>query len=121
MIFLSKKEKNYDFRAIGQAIKEARIKSKMTREQLAEKVELASRYLADIENIGQHTSLRYFYALVTMFNISVDEFFYPNVEPVKSTRRRQVDSLLDNLDDNDLIIVEATINGITKAKETGEN
>ena len=113
---MRKKEKHYDFQPVGQAIKEARTKQGITREQLAERLDMAVRYLADIENIGQHTSLEYFHELVTMFNISVDQFFYPNVKVVKSTRRRQVDDLLDNLDDNDLIIVESTINGITKAK-----
>jgi hypothetical protein len=55
-----------------------------------------------------------------MFNLSVDQFFYPDAEPDKSTRRRQLDSILDSFSDNDLIIVEATASGITQAKEAGE-
>jgi transcriptional regulator with XRE-family HTH domain len=120
VIFLRKKEKHYDFRSVGQAIKEARIKQGMTREELAEKLDMAVRYLADIENVGQHPSIQYFYELVTMFNISVDEFFYTNVKPAKSTRRRQLDNLLDNLDDNDLIIVQSVVRGITQAKNKTE-
>ena len=111
------KEDLYDFRAFGQAIKSARNKQGMTREEAAGKIHIDPRYLTNIENKGQHPSLQIFYKLVTLFNLSVDQFFYPTVEPNKSTRRRQLDSLLDSLDDKDLIIVEATANGITQAKE----
>jgi len=114
------KDEIYDFRAFGQAIKEARNKQGMTREKAAGIIHIDPRYLTNIENKGQHPSLQIFYKLVTLFNISVDQFFYPNVESVKSTRRKQLDNMLDNLDDNDLIIVEATVNGITKAKGNAE-
>lgn len=114
------KDKLYNFKAFGLAIKEARLREGMTREQAAALIPIDPRYLTNIENKGQHPSLQVFYRLVTMFNLSVDQFFYPDVEPTlsKSTRRRQLDSLLDNFDDNDLIIMEATANGISKAKET---
>jgi transcriptional regulator with XRE-family HTH domain len=114
------KEELYDFRAFGQAIKDARTKQGMTRDQAAGLIHIDPRYLTNIENKGQHPSLQVFYKLVTLFELSVDQFFYPNAEPDKSTRRRQLDSVLDSLDDNDLIIVEATANGITQAKEAGE-
>ena len=117
------KDKLYDFKAFGLAIKEARLREGMTREQAAAIIPIDPRYLTNIENKGQHPSLQVFYRLVTMFNLSVDQFFYPNAEPSmsKSTRRRQLDSLLDDFDDNDLIIMEATANGIIKAKDGSEN
>jgi transcriptional regulator with XRE-family HTH domain len=114
------KDELYDFRAFGRAIKDARAKRGMTREQAAAIIHIDPRYLTNIENKGQHPSLQVFHRLVTMFNLSVDQFFYPGAEPDRSTRRRQLDSLLDGLDDNDLIIVEATAKGITEAKEAGE-
>jgi hypothetical protein len=61
-----------------------------------------------------------FYKLVTLFDLSEDQFFYPDNVPVRSTLRRQLDSLLDNFDDKDLIIMEATASGITKSKEAKE-
>jgi len=111
------KKEIYDFRAFGLAIKEARLKREMTREQAAGIIHIDPRYLTNIENKGQHPSLQVFYKLVTLFNLSVDQFFYPKAEPSKSTRRRQLDGVLDGLDDNDLIIMEATAKGITQAKE----
>jgi hypothetical protein len=53
-----------------------------------------------------------------MFNLSVDQFFYPDAKPNKSTQRKQLDSILDDLDDTDLIIVESTANGITQVKRS---
>ena len=110
----------YDFRAFGLAIKEARTKQGMTRDEAAALIPIDPRYLTNIENKGQHPSLQVFYKLVTLFNLSVDQFFYPDTEPDKSTRRRQLESVLDGFNDSDLIIIEATADGITKAKNDEE-
>lgn len=80
-------------------------------------VNIAPRYLLSIENNGQHPSLQIFYELVTLFDISVDQFFYKNQTPKKSTQRRQIDKLLDLTEENDLIIVLETLHGIQKARE----
>jgi transcriptional regulator with XRE-family HTH domain len=113
------KDELYDFRAFGMAIKEARTKQGMTRDEAAAKIPIDPRYLTNIENKGQHPSLQVFYKLITMFNLSVDQFFYPEVKPDKSTRRRQLNIILNELSDSELIIIEATAKGITQAKETG--
>ena len=74
---MRKKEDKYDFRAFGLAIKEARKKQKLTREQVGAMIEIDPRYLTNIENKGQHPSLQVFYDLVSLLNVSVDEFFLP--------------------------------------------
>jgi len=114
------KDDLYNFRAFGLAIKEARTKQGMTRDEASALIPIDPRYLTNIENKGQHPSLQVLFKLVTLFNLSVDEFFYPNAEPDKSTRRRQLESVLDSFNDNDLVIVEATAHGIVQAKETGK-
>jgi transcriptional regulator with XRE-family HTH domain len=110
----------YDFKALGQAIRTARESRGWTREVLAEKVNLAPRYIMSIENKGQHPSFQVFYELVTLFNISVDQFFFPDTGAEKSTRRRQLESQLDELEEADLIIMAATAKGIQETKGTGE-
>ena len=87
------------------------------REQLARIVDYDPRHLQAIENEGQKPSLELFIQLMTMFNISVDEYIFPNKEVNKSSARRRLDAQLDNLDDKELSIVEATVNGLCKAKE----
>ena len=114
------KDERYNFRALCEAIKAARIKRGLTRDKAAAIIGIDPRYLTNIENKGQHPSLQVFYKLVTVFQLSVDQYFYPDAEPDKSARRRQLESALDGLNDNDLLIMEATANGITKAKEAQE-
>ena len=114
---MRKKEDKYDFRAFGLAIKSARKKQNLTREQVGAMIEIDPRYLTNIENKGQHPSLQVFYDLVSLLNISVDEFFLPVSDLVKSTRRRQLEKQLDNLSDKDLVIMESVADGIIKSKE----
>ena len=118
---MRKKEDKYDFRAFGLAIKSARKKQNLTREQVGAMIEIAPRYLTNIENKGQHPSLQVFYDLVSLLNISVDEFFLPASDLDKSTRRRQLEKQLDNLSDKDLVIMESVADGIIKSKEVEES
>jgi len=74
---MSKGTTKYDFKAMGQAIKEARLRK------------------------GQHPSFQVFITLMTLFHISVDQFLFPDEESKKSTHRRQLDAELDGLDDKD--------------------
>ena len=87
----------------------------MTREQLGGKLNLAPRYIVSIENEGQHPSLQVLYELVTLFNISVDQFFFEK-KPERSTLRRQVDGLIDSISERDLPIIEATARGIIETR-----
>ena len=102
------------FETFGADVKAARKAKHLTRKVLAEIVGIEWRYLANIENKGQQPSLQIFYELVTRYNISVDQFFFPNRDTEKSTQRRQLDTLLDNISDKGLRIVTAT------AKEVAE-
>ncbi|WP_101773814.1 helix-turn-helix transcriptional regulator [Peptostreptococcus faecalis] len=106
----------FDFRALGKAIKEAREAKGWTREQVASMIGYTARYLVDIENEGQPPSLQVLYALVTLFDISVDQFFFPKKKAEKDTPRRQLESLLDGMDNKDLTIMTATAKGILEVK-----
>ena len=89
---MRKKEDKYDFRALGLAIKEARKKQGLTR-------------------------LQVLYDLVSLLNVSVDEFFLSSDSLAKSSRRRQLESKIDNFTDADLVIMESVADGIVKYKE----
>ena len=88
---MKREVKKYDFKAFGQAIKAARKAKGISRNQLADQMHIAPRYIASIENSGQHPSLQIFYELVTLLDVSVDQFFFPNKEMGKSTQRRQLE------------------------------
>ena len=71
-------KRRFDFHDIGLAIKRAREASGMTQEQLAYIVDRAPCTIMYNENDGQPPSLNTFYQMVTMFDISVDQYFYPS-------------------------------------------
>ena len=102
--------------------KAARKAKGISRNQLADTLNIAPRYIASIENSGQHPSLQILYELVTLLDVSVDQFFFPEREQEKSTRRRQLDTMLDTMSETDLKIMSATAKGIEEANNdrTGE-
>lgn len=114
---MSKKIELFDFVPIGQAIKKAREEKGITREQLAEVLDLSARHLQSIENEGQHPSFQLFIQLITMFDISADQYIFPNKCADKTTIRKQVDAILDTFDHKDLVIIEGTARAIRSAKE----
>ena len=77
----------YDFKAFGAAIKAARTGRKESRKKVSDEMFISPRYLANIENKGQHPSLQIFFELMLRYNISVDQFlletppdlFFPSV------------------------------------------
>jgi len=108
-----------DFHALGQEIKRKRKEKGWTQEYLAQLVDLTPRSIMYIENRGQHPSLNVFYLLVTLLDISVDQFFYPASESVSSDCRKHIDLMLNSMDERELIIMESTAEGIEKSRETG--
>lgn len=111
---------DFDFTPIGQAIKKSREARGMTREQLSGIIGFAPRHIQAIENEGQYPSIELFIQLITMFDVSVDEYIFPNKEVKISSVRRRLDAQLDKLDDRELSVIEATVNGLCKAKEPEE-
>lgn len=83
---------DFDFMPIGQAIKKAREARGMTREQLSGIIGYAPRHIQSIENEGQYPSIELFIQLVKMFDVSVDEYIFPNKEVKKSSVRRRIDA-----------------------------
>lgn len=108
---------DFDFTPIGQAIKKAREARGMTREQLSGIIGYAPRHIQSIENEGQYPSIELFIQLITMFGVSVDEYIFPDNEVKKSSVRRRLDAELDKLNDKELLVIEATVSGLCKAKE----
>ena len=106
----------YDFKAFGEAIKAARTGRKESRKQVSDEMYISPRYLANIENKGQHPSLQIFFELMLRYNISVDQFLLDT--PVgKDTKRRQLAALLDDMSDNGIRIVTATAKEISEVEK----
>lgn len=117
---MKQNKEKYDFKAFGQAIKEARKAKGYSRNALADELNIAPRYIASIENSGQHPSLQIFYELVTLLDVSVDTFFFPDKQTDKSTQRRQLDSLLDEISEKGLRIIAATAKEVKEVETEGK-
>ena len=100
-------EKRLDCHAFGKEVKCKRKNKGWTQEHLAQLVDLTPRSIMYIENRGQHTSLDAFYKIVTLLDISVDEFFYPDKHSGENERRKHIDRMLNGMDDKELSIMES--------------
>ena len=108
----------YDFKAFGAAIKAARMSRKESRKKVSDEMYISPRYLANIENKGQHPSLQIFFELMLRYNISVDQFLLESSSG-KNTQRRQLDAVLDGMSDTGLRIVTATAQEIKEVEKEG--
>ncbi len=111
-----KREKEFDFKPLGKAIRLLREEEGLTREQVAEIVDIDSRYYAKIEDSGQYPSLAVLLILTKMFHISLDEFIWLDEVSTKTTKRRNIDKQLDGPTEDELEIIKGTINGIVGSK-----
>jgi Predicted transcriptional regulators len=103
---------NFDFSPIGKAIKDARCERGLSREYVAETLKISLSHLLSIENKGKPPGFRVFYALMTMFELSADEFFFPdstgqNTHP--NSTRLQINKLLDSLSDEELLFFKTVL------------
>ena len=110
----------YDFKTFGAAIKAARLERKESRKKVCDEMYLSPRYLANIENKGQHPSLQIFFELMLRYNISVDHFLLERPTG-KNTQRRQLDALLDGMSNKGIQIVAATAKEIAEIERNQLN
>ena len=110
-------DRTFDFHALGREIKRRRQEKGWTQEQLGQIVDRTDRSIMYLENRGTHPSFNLFYQLVTLLDISVDQFFFPEKAEQTSDSRRRINILLNSLDEKQLKIVEATIQAMKDAKE----
>lgn len=111
---------NFDFTPIGLEIKKARESRKITREKLVERLDISTRHLQAIEIEGRYPSFGLLVRLLTMFDIPIDQYIFPEKTGIKSAERKRLDILLDKLDEKELSIIEATATGLFKARKRTE-
>ena len=111
-------DKHLDFHALGREIKRKREEKGWTQEYLAQLVDRTPRSIMYMENRGQKPSLNVFYQLVTLLEISVDQFFFPDKRNRECTCRKQIDVMLNAMDEKELTVMKYTAEGLQKARET---
>lgn len=111
-------ERRFDFHGLGLAIKQAREERGWTQAYVAELVGKTDRTIMNIENKGQHPSFNLFFQLVTMFDISVDQFFYTEGQRGEESCRKHIDVMLNSMNEKELVVMKATAQGLKEARET---
>ena len=109
-------ERKFDFHGLGLALKKAREERGWTQAYVAELVGKTDRTIMNIENKGQHPSFNLFFKLVTMFDISVDQFFYKENQRGGESCRKHIDVMLNAMNEKELVVMEATAEGLKKAR-----
>ena len=115
---MNQDERRFDFHGLGAALKRAREEKGWTQAYVAELVDRDSRTIMNIENKGHYPSFDLFVKLITMFDVSVDQFIHADGGARSSSCRKHIDVLLNSMNEKELVVIEATAEGIKKARET---
>ncbi len=115
------KEIRFNFRPLGREIKRKREARGWTQDYLGQLIDRTSHTVMYMETRGQHPSLNTFYQVVTLLDISVDRFFFPERHSRGSERRQRIDTLLDSLDERELAVIEATAEGLKNSRDIESN
>ncbi|HFL3106108.1 TPA: helix-turn-helix domain-containing protein [Clostridioides difficile] len=68
-----KESNELDFKAIGQRIKIARIKKRLTQEAVAEKVNITTQHMSNVETGNSSVSLPTLIAIANVLYVTIDE------------------------------------------------
>lgn len=104
----------FDSKAFGRAVKAKRTARKETQERACEAVNISQRFLANIENVGQSASVQVICRLANRYEISMNQFFFPEKSGDKSATRQQLDLLLDCLSEDHLSVLLASAEQMAK-------
>lgn len=100
----------------GHILKEIRMKKGYTREQLAERAGISTRYLSAIENEQREPSYDVLYRLIHSLGISADTIFYPDSTGVDNSEAEQVKRLYMECSKRDRLIVRAILDSMLDNK-----
>lgn len=114
---MEQNEKSFDFTAFGQEVRRRRKEKGWTQIHLAQLIDRTDRTILNIENKGQCPSVGILFKIVTLLDISVDQFFYPRAQEPENERLKRIDRALIAMTENELIVMEATAEGLQKARD----
>lgn len=104
---------------IGDIIRNARLKNKMTVSQLSELLGISDRYLLKIENENKIPSFKVMHKIVNILFIDANEFYYIDYK-VENLKYNQMCIKLRNCDDYMLNVIEATTDALLTNKKLDE-
>ena len=98
-----------DYSSIGEKVKQARLKKKITQEQLAEAVGVGVTHISHLETGSGTVSLKVFIAIVNYLNCSVDELLYKEIKTARPIVNNWLTELVADCDQSEIKIIADTI------------
>ncbi len=102
-----------DYKSIGRRIKAARTRLDMTKERLAEQVNLSPSHLSNIETGTTKVSLPTIVKLANALQVSVDSLLADSVVQSKAVFEEDIQTILSDCDDYEIRVI-ADIAAATK-------
>lgn len=101
-----------DIDRLGAVIKSARKAKGLTREQLAETINISPRYLMSIENKNRKPRYNILFKLIRELNVSADTIFYPEMAASADPEIESLTRQLHRCDQYGIKVVAATVNAL---------
>ena len=98
-----------DYSSIGKKVRQARLKKKITQEQLAEAVGVGVTHISHLETGSGTVSLKVFIAIVNYLNCSVDELLYKEIKTARPIVNNWLTELVADCDQSEIKIIADTI------------
>lgn len=103
---------NLDYKAIGKRIKIARIRADLTQEKLAERVNLSTSHMSNIETGTTKVSLSAIVDIVNALSVSVDDLLCDNIVRTKPQFEADIKALIDSCNEYEIRIVKDLLEAI---------
>ena len=99
----------------GQTIKDARLATGMTQDELAEQAGITTRYVMAIENENKQPSMKVLFKVIRILKISADTIFYPEIQHTDKKKEHLI-HMIQLCDERDLQVVTATVKALLDTK-----
>ena len=110
----------YDFKAFGEAIKDARKARGDSRKKVSDELYISPRYLANIELCGTIPSVQVVMQLIRICKLPAKRYFNPELLREDSEQRQRTSHKLQLCPEKYLPIVEGVIDGAIKLKDADD-
>ena len=97
--------------SFGSAVKKARLLKHLTQEQLAEKIDVTTMHMKQLESERRNPSMEVLYRLIDTLDLSIDSLFKDHDDELQELRSK-ISISLGRCDTHDLQVAYATIEAI---------
>ncbi|HBG3495809.1 TPA: helix-turn-helix transcriptional regulator [Clostridioides difficile] len=104
-----------DFKFIGQRIKIARIKKKLTQEVLSEKINVSLQHVSNIETGNSSVSLPTLVAIANTLGVSVDELLCDTILSSKAVFENELEEVLRDCNEYEIRFITDIVKASKKS------